>query len=61
MSFRKNDWKKNEKNNLIIALNVLCNKKEKIIPAYFSKHNSSREKEVILLVISKGEKWHIFQ
>ena len=34
-------------------------KKEKIYPAYVSKHNSNREKQVILSIISMGEKlWH---
>ena len=44
-------------------------KKEKIYPAYVSKHNSNREKQVILLMIpngegggceakSKGQRWH---
>ena len=42
-----------------IALNVLYAKKEKIYPAYVSKHNSNREKQVILAIISNGEKqWH---
>ena len=42
-----------------IPLNVLHAKKEKIYPAYVSKHNSNREKQVILLIISMGEKlWH---
>ena len=36
----KNDWKKIEKNNITIALNVLYVKK--IYPAYVSKHNSNR-------------------
>ena len=31
-------------------------KKKKIYPAYDSKHNSSREKQVILLMVSNGEK-----
>ena len=31
-------------------------KKKKIYPAYVSKHNSNREKQVILLMISNGEK-----
>ena len=44
-----------EKNNLIIALNVLYAQKEKIYPAYVSKHNSNLEKQVILLMISNGE------
>ena len=55
----KDDWKKIEKNNVTIALNVLYAKKEKIYPTYISKHNSNREKQVILLMISNGEKlWH---
>ena len=34
-------------------------KKEKIYPAYISKYNSNREKEVILLMISNEEKrWY---
>ena len=52
----KDDWKKIEKNNITIALNVLYAKKEKIYPAYVSKHNSNREKQVILLRIPNGEK-----
>ena len=31
-------------------------KKKKIYPAYVSKHNQNREKQVILLRISNGEK-----
>ena len=30
-------------------------KKEKIYPGYVSKHNSNREKQVILLMISNGK------
>ena len=34
-------------------------KKKKIYPAYVSKHNSNREKQVFLLIISNGDKqWH---
>ena len=33
-------------------------KKEQIYPAYVSKHNSNREKQVIVLTITDGEKWH---
>ena len=40
----RNDWKKFEKNNVTIALNVLYAKKEKIYPGDISKHNSNREK-----------------
>ena len=32
-------------------------KKGNMYPAYVSKHNSNREKKVILM-ISNGEKWH---
>ena len=32
----KDEWKKIEKNNLTIALNILYTKKEKIYPAYVS-------------------------
>ena len=48
--------KKFEKNNVTIALNVLYTKKEKIYPHYVSKHNSIREKQVILLIIPNGER-----
>ena len=33
-------------------------KTEKVYPSYVSKHNSNREKQVILLIIPNGEKWH---
>ena len=33
------DWKKFERNNPITALNILCIKEKKILPAYISKHN----------------------
>ena len=36
-----NDWKKFEKNNVKIALNVLFTKKERIYPAYVLKHHSN--------------------
>ena len=32
-------------------------KKKKIYPAYVSKHNSNREKRVILLMIANREGW----
>ena len=44
LSSGKDDWKKFEKNNGTIALNVLYSKKEKIYAAYVSKHNSNRQK-----------------
>ena len=52
----KDDWQRFEKNNLTIALNLLYAGKEKIYPAYVSKHNSNREKQVIFSMISNREK-----
>ena len=57
-SSEKDDWKKVEKNIVTNVLNVLYAKKEKVYPAYVSKYNSNCEKQVILLMISNGEKWH---
>ena len=54
----KDDGKNFEKNNVAIALNVLYAKKEKIYPAYVSKHNSNHENQVIFLMIPNGEAWH---
>ena len=51
----KDNWKKIEKDNITIAINILYAKKEKIYPAYDSKHNSNREKQVILLMISNAK------
>ena len=53
------DWKKFESNNEI-ALSILYvpHNTKKINIAYKSKHNLTREKQVILLKISNGEKWH---
>ena len=53
------DWKKFELNNEI-ALNILYvpHNSRKILLAYKSKHNSTREKQVILLIITDGEKCH---
>ena len=54
------DWKKFESNNEI-ALNILYmpHNTKKINIAYKSKHNLTREKQAILLmIISNGEKWH---
>ena len=61
-SHRK-DWKKFESNNKSIfymCLNILYvpyNTKE-IRHAYKSKYNLKRENQVILLMITDGEKWH---
>ena len=37
------DWKTFEKNNPTIVLNVLYTNKKETLPAYISKHNSTRE------------------
>ena len=56
------DWKTFQKNNLTIALNILYikEKEKEIYPAYISRHNSTREKQIILLMIPNEEKegWH---
>ena len=55
----KDDWKKIQKNNVAIALNVFYAQNGKIYPAYISKHNSNPEEQIILLVIWNGERqWH---
>ena len=53
------DWKKFELNNEV-ALNILYvpHDTKKIEIAYKSKHNLTREKQIILLMISNGENWH---
>ena len=52
------DWKKFEQNNELIAVNVLYvpHGTKKTSLSYISKHNSNREKQVILLMIGNGEK-----
>ena len=54
------DWKKFELNDESIALNILHvpHKTRKIHLANKSKHNLTREKQVILLIITDGEKWY---
>ena len=54
------EWQKFERNNKTIALNILfipCNTKT-IIVAYISKYNNKHKKQVILLMITDGKKWH---
>ena len=53
------DWKKFELNNEI-ALNILYvpHNTRKIHVAYKLKHNLTREKQIILLMITNGENWH---
>ena len=50
-------WQKFERNNKTNALNVKHNTK-KISVAYRSKHNNKRKKQVILLMITDGEKYN---
>ena len=52
------DWKKFEPNNKSIALNILYlpHNTKKIRHVYKSKHNLKRENQVILLMITDGEK-----
>ena len=54
------DWKKFERNNKTIALNVLFipHNAETIRVAYRSEYNHKRKKQVILLMITDGKKWH---
>ena len=54
------DWKKFELDNESFALNILYvpHKTRKISLAYKSKHNLNCEKQVILLMITDGEKLH---
>ena len=40
----------------MIALNVFYTKKEKKYPAYVSKHNPNREKQVISFMIPHGRR-----
>ena len=48
----KDDWKKFEKNNLTISLDVSYATNEEIYPSYVTKQNSNHEKQAILLMIS---------
>ena len=54
--YTSKDWKKFELNNEV-ALNILYvpHNTKKIEIAYKSKHNLTREKQIILLIISNGE------
>ena len=54
------DWKKFEQSNKTISLNVLYApyNTEQIRPAYISKYNYKRDKQVILLMITDNKKWH---
>ena len=53
------DWKKIESKNEV-ALNILYvpYNTKKINIAYKSKNNLTQERQIILLMISDGQKWH---
>ena len=53
------DWEKFESNNEI-ALSILYvpHNTKKIHVAYKSRHNLTCDKQIIVLMISNGEKWH---
>ena len=54
------DWKKFERNNKTIALNILFIRynTKTINLANKSKYNCKRENQVVLLMITNGERWH---
>ena len=52
------DWETFEKNNPTIALNVLYSKEMEIYPANISKYNTTRQKQITLLMIPNGKCWY---
>ena len=54
------DWKSFERNNKTIALNIsyIPPNTKTINFAYKSKYNRKLENQVVLLMITNGEKWH---
>ena len=54
------DWKKFERNNKANVLNTLFipHNTKTIRVAYRSEYNNKRKKQVILLMITDGKKWH---
>ena len=56
------DWKKIELNNKVV-LNILFvpHNTKKIQLAYRSKYNLTYNKQIILLMITDGEKWHYLE
>ena len=56
------EWGKFERNNKTIALNVLYipHNTKTISVAYRSEYNNKRKKQVILLMITNGKKYHFF-
>ena len=58
----KKDWKKFKSNNKSTDLKILYVRynNEQIRHVYISKRNSTRENQVILLMITDSKKWHYF-
>ena len=56
------EWIKFERNNKAIALNVLYVQynTKKISVGYRSEYNNKRKKQVVLLMITNGKKYHYF-
>ena len=54
------EWKRFEKINETVALNILKIPHDEvpITQAYKSKYNHTRKNQVVLLMITDGEKWH---
>ena len=52
----KYDWKRFEKNNLTITLNLCLLKQQKYILSMCQ--NKKREKQVIFLIIPDRKRWH---
>ena len=54
------DWKRFEKNNPAIPINILYMEEKEVFPGYISKIKSNCEKHIILLMIPNEEKesWH---
>ena len=54
------DWQKFERNNNTTAPNILFvpHNTKTIRFAYRSEYNNKRKKQVILLMITDGKKWH---
>ena len=57
---RPEEWMKFERNNKTIAVNILFipHNTETIRVAYRSEYKHKRKKQVILLMITDGKKWH---
>ena len=56
------DWKRFEKNNKTIALNILSvpHDEKTINLAYKSKYNCKRKNQVVLLMITDGKKTALY-